>query len=183
MPPRRYNPDDRRDALLERINLDIPAAVAKALREDLGGEVDAGNDITAQLLPADTQAHATVITREDGVFCGKRWVEEVFIQLAGDDVRLTWHVDDGDAIHANQTVFELNGPARVLLTGERTALNFVRPFPASPVKYAATLDCWLAPKPSCSTRVKRCRVCAPRSNMRFYAAAAPIIVWASLTRS
>lgn len=47
MPPRRYNPDDRRDALLERINLDIPAAVAQALREDLGGEVDAGNDITA----------------------------------------------------------------------------------------------------------------------------------------
>ncbi len=126
MPPRRYNPDDRRDALLERINLDIPAAVAQALREDLGGEVDAGNDITAQLLPADTQAHATVITREDGVFCGKRWVEEVFIQLAGDDVRLTRHVDDGDAIHANQTVFELNGPARVLLTGERTALNFVQ---------------------------------------------------------
>lgn len=75
MPPRRYNPDDRRDALLERINLDIPAAVAQALREDLGGEVDAGNDITAQLLPADTQAHATVITREDGVFCGKRWVK------------------------------------------------------------------------------------------------------------
>lgn len=62
MPPRRYNPDDRRDALLERINLDIPAAVAQALREDLGGEVDAGNDITAQLLPADTQAYATVIT-------------------------------------------------------------------------------------------------------------------------
>lgn len=124
MPPRRYNPDDRRDALLERINLDIPAAVAQALREDLGGEVDAGNDITAQLLPADTQAYATVITREDGVFCGKRWVEEVFIQLAGDDVRLTWHVDDGDAIHANQTVFELNGPARVLLTGERTALKY-----------------------------------------------------------
>ena len=98
MPPRRYNPDDRRDAPLERINLDIPAAVAQALREDLGGEVDAGNDITAQLLPADTQAHATVITREDGVFCGKRWVEEVFIQLAGDDVCLTplrwtagWH--------------------------------------------------------------------------------------------
>ena len=49
MPPRRYNPDYRRDALLERINLDIPTAVAQALREDLGGEVDANNDITAQL--------------------------------------------------------------------------------------------------------------------------------------
>lgn len=51
MPPRRYNPDHRRDALLERINLDIPESVAQALREDLGGEVNADNDITAQLLP------------------------------------------------------------------------------------------------------------------------------------
>ena len=74
MPPRRYNPQSRRDALLERINLDIPADVAHALREDLGGEVKADNDITAQLLPADTQSHAVVITREDGVFCGKRWL-------------------------------------------------------------------------------------------------------------
>lgn len=49
MPPRRYNPDTRRDELLERINLDIPGAVAQALREDLGGTVDANNDITAKL--------------------------------------------------------------------------------------------------------------------------------------
>ena len=75
MPPRRYNPDHRRDALLERINLDIPNAVAQALREDLGGEGDANNDITAQLLPAETRSHAVVITREDGVFCGKRWLK------------------------------------------------------------------------------------------------------------
>jgi nicotinate-nucleotide pyrophosphorylase (carboxylating) len=126
MPPRRYNPEHRRDALLERINLDIPAAVAHALREDLGGEVNAGNDITAQLLPEDSHSHAVVITREAGVFCGKRWVEEVFIQLAGDDVTLTWHVADGDLLTANQPLFELNGPSRVLLTGERTALNFVQ---------------------------------------------------------
>ncbi len=86
MPPRRYNPDTRRDELLERINLDIPGAVAQALREDLGGTVDANNDITAKLLPENSRSHATVITRENGVFCGKRWVEEVFIQLAGDDV-------------------------------------------------------------------------------------------------
>ena len=126
MPPRRYNPDHRRDALLERINLDIPNAVAQALREDLGGEVDANNDITAQLLPAETRSHAVVITREDGVFCGKRWVEEVFIQLAGDDVTLTWHVEDGDLLKADQPLFEIDGPSRVLLTGERTALNFVQ---------------------------------------------------------
>ena len=87
MPPRRYNPDYRRDALLERINLDIPAAVAQALREDLGGEVDANNDITAQLLPEDMRSHATVITREDGVFCGNRIClmrqEEVTMLLSG----------------------------------------------------------------------------------------------------
>lgn len=126
MPPRRYNPQSRRDALLERINIDIPADVAHALREDLGGEVNADNDITAQLLPAETRSHAVVITREDGVFCGKRWVEEVFIQLAGDDVTIEWHVKDGDTITANQPLFELQGPSRVLLTGERTALNFVQ---------------------------------------------------------
>jgi nicotinate-nucleotide pyrophosphorylase (carboxylating) len=126
MPPRRYNPEHRRDALLERINLDIPAAVAHALREDLGGEVNAANDITAQLLPEDMHSHAIVITRETGVFCGKRWVEEVFIQLAGDNVSITWHVEDGDLLEENQPLFELNGPSRVLLTGERTALNFVQ---------------------------------------------------------
>nr|WP_159465613.1 carboxylating nicotinate-nucleotide diphosphorylase [Scandinavium goeteborgense] len=126
MPPRRYNPEHRRDALLERINLDIPAAVAHALREDLGGEVNAANDITAQLLPEEMHSHAIVITRETGVFCGKRWVEEVFIQLAGDDVSITWLVEDGDLLEENQPLFELNGPSRVLLTGERTALNFVQ---------------------------------------------------------
>ncbi len=92
----------------------------------LGGEVDANNDISAQLLPQDARSHAVVITREDGVFCGKRWVEEVFIQLAGDDVNITWHVADGDAVKADQPLFELEGPSRILLTGERTALNFVQ---------------------------------------------------------
>ncbi|MCT4705199.1 carboxylating nicotinate-nucleotide diphosphorylase [Enterobacteriaceae bacterium H11S18] len=125
MPPRRYNPDRRRDELLERISLDIPQAVSLALREDLGGDVDPNKDITAQLLPEDHISHAVVITREDGVFCGKRWVEEVFIQLGG-DVKVKWHVEDGQKVTVNQPLFELDGPSRVLLTGERTALNFVQ---------------------------------------------------------
>ncbi|EPN9527573.1 carboxylating nicotinate-nucleotide diphosphorylase [Cronobacter malonaticus] len=125
MPPRRYNPDHRRDALLERIALDIPFTVAQALREDLGGETDASRDITAQLLPPESRSHAVVITREAGVFCGKRWVDEVFIQLGG-DVRVTWHVEDGDNVQPDQPLFELEGASRVLLTGERTALNFVQ---------------------------------------------------------
>ncbi|MEB8679014.1 carboxylating nicotinate-nucleotide diphosphorylase [Cronobacter malonaticus] len=125
MPPRRYNPDHRRDALLERIALDIPFTVAQALGEDLGGETDASRDITAQLLPPESRSHAVVITREAGVFCGKRWVDEVFIQLGG-DVRVTWHVEDGDDVQPDQPLFELEGASRVLLTGERTALNFVQ---------------------------------------------------------
>lgn len=125
MTTRRYDSDSRRAELLGRIENDIPAAVAQALREDLGGGVEACNDITASLLPADTQSHATVITRETGIFCGKRWVEEVFIQL-GNRTQLTWHVDDGDSVSADQTLFEIDGPAQLILTAERTALNFVQ---------------------------------------------------------
>lgn len=125
MSSRGYDPDSRRQALIKRIESDIPDAVALALKEDLGGEIDADRDITAQLLPADTQADAQIITREAGVFCGKRWVEEVFIQL-GSHATLIWHVEDGDQIEADQLLFEIEGPARLLLTAERTALNFVQ---------------------------------------------------------
>ncbi|WP_367396081.1 carboxylating nicotinate-nucleotide diphosphorylase [Pantoea sp. Ep11b] len=125
MSSRGYDPDSRRQALIKRVKSDIPDAVALALKEDLGGEIDADRDITARLLPADTQAHAQVITRENGVFCGKRWVEEVFIQL-GSHATLNWHVEDGDAVKADQLLFEITGPARLLLTAERTALNFVQ---------------------------------------------------------
>ncbi len=62
--------------LMERIENDIPFSVSQALREDLGGEIAPENDITASLIAADTLAHAVVISREAGVFCGKRWVEE-----------------------------------------------------------------------------------------------------------
>ncbi|HBE9079823.1 MULTISPECIES: carboxylating nicotinate-nucleotide diphosphorylase [Serratia] len=125
MPTRRYSADSRRTALLERIANDVPATVAQALSEDLGGTVDAERDITAQLLPADKQAKATVITREPGVFCGRRWLEEVFIQLGG-QVKIEWLVEDGDKLVPNQSLCRLSGPARILLTGERTALNFVQ---------------------------------------------------------
>lgn len=125
MTTRRYDPDSRRTALLERIEDDIPPSVAQALREDLGGEVDPCKDITASLLPAEASSHAIVITREEGIFCGKRWVEEVFIQL-GNKTQITWHVDDGDKVTANQSLFEITGPSALILTAERTALNFVQ---------------------------------------------------------
>ncbi|WP_034945695.1 carboxylating nicotinate-nucleotide diphosphorylase [Erwinia oleae] len=125
MTTRRYDPNSRHAALLARIDDDIPPAVALALREDLGGDIDAEKDITASLLPAEARAHAVVITREPGIFCGKRWVEEIFIQL-GNKTQIIWHVDDGDAIQANQTLFEVLGPSALILTAERTALNFVQ---------------------------------------------------------
>ncbi|MGB9098427.1 carboxylating nicotinate-nucleotide diphosphorylase [Erwinia sp.] len=125
MTTRRYDPDNRRTALLERIEDDIPPSVAQALREDLGGEVDPCKDITASLLPAEATSHAVVITREPGIFCGKRWVEEVFIQL-GNKTQIAWHVADGDAIQADQPLFDITGPSALILTAERTALNFVQ---------------------------------------------------------
>lgn len=125
MTTRSYDPDSRREALLGRIKDDIPPTVAQALREDLGGEVAPENDITASLLPENTLSHAVVISREPGIFCGKRWVEEVFIQL-GNKTQIHWLVDDGDSVQADQTLFEVKGPAALILTAERTALNFVQ---------------------------------------------------------
>ncbi|WP_338657808.1 carboxylating nicotinate-nucleotide diphosphorylase [Yersinia enterocolitica] len=125
MPTRSYNADSRRAELLERIQRDILSTVAQALSEDLGGEVNADRDLTAQLLPASKQAEATVITREAGVFCGQRWLNEVFIQL-GAQVSVKWEVKDGDELVADQVLCHLTGPARILLTGERTALNFLQ---------------------------------------------------------
>lgn len=98
----------------------IRQGVAQALAEDIGS-----GDITAQLIPAEQQARARVITREASRFCGRPWVEEVFHQL-DETVRIDWQVDDGDSVEADSLLFTLQGPARSLLTGERTALNFVQ---------------------------------------------------------
>ncbi|MGY3894418.1 carboxylating nicotinate-nucleotide diphosphorylase [Aeromonas enterica] len=110
---------------------DIRRAVRAALLEDLGqalttlDQPDASADITAQLIPADRLASARVITREAGVFCGQPWVDEVFVQLGG-EVKVEWLVQDGELLSPNQELFRLHGLARVLLTGERNALNFVQ---------------------------------------------------------
>ncbi len=110
---------------------DIRRAVRAALLEDLGDALtaldqpDASADITAQLIPVDRISTARVITREAGVFCGQPWVDEVFAQLGG-EVKVEWKVQDGEHLSPNQELFRLHGPARVLLTGERNALNFVQ---------------------------------------------------------
>ncbi|MGY3854214.1 carboxylating nicotinate-nucleotide diphosphorylase [Aeromonas aquatilis] len=110
---------------------DVSRAVRAALLEDLGDALttldqpDASADITAQLIPAERMASARVITREAGVFCGQPWVDEVFVQLGG-EVKVEWKVQDGEVLSPNQELFRLHGPARLLLTGERNALNFVQ---------------------------------------------------------
>lgn len=99
---------------------DVTQSVSLALAEDIGA-----GDITAQLIPADQTAEANIITREDCIFCGKAWVEEVFRQLDS-QVQIIWHIEDGQTASANSCLFTLKGSARSLLTGERAALNFVQ---------------------------------------------------------
>lgn len=99
---------------------DITKSVSTALAEDIGS-----GDITAQLIPAEQTAEANIITRENCIFCGKAWVEEVFRQL-DPQVQIIWHIEDGQTAAANSILFTLKGSARSLLTGERAALNFVQ---------------------------------------------------------
>jgi nicotinate-nucleotide pyrophosphorylase (carboxylating) len=120
-----HNSQQRLDYLKQQLPLEITRAVSDALREDLGGSLDATADITANLIPADARNTATLITREHGVFCGQAWAEEVFKQLGG-EVKIDWHVQDGDQVKPNQVLCTLEGPARALLTGERNAMNFIQ---------------------------------------------------------
>ncbi len=99
---------------------DLPQQVARALAEDIGS-----GDLTAALIPEDRTGRATVITREPAVLCGIPYVEASFAQL-DTRVRLDWLVREGASVAADQVLFTLQGPARALLTGERTALNFLQ---------------------------------------------------------
>ena len=102
----------------------LPDDVAENVRRAITEDVGAG-DLTAGLVAPQAQAEARVITREDAVLCGTAWFDGVFRQL-DERVRIVWHVKDGDPVRAGQTLCELRGPARALLTGERTALNFLQ---------------------------------------------------------
>jgi nicotinate-nucleotide pyrophosphorylase (carboxylating) len=99
---------------------DLAQQVARALAEDVGD-----GDLTAALVPADRSGRATVITRETAVLCGRPWFDEVFRQL-DPAVQVTWEADEGAVVATGQRLCRLDGPARPLLTGERTALNFLQ---------------------------------------------------------
>lgn len=99
---------------------DISDSVSRALAEDIGS-----GDLTAGLIPADSQVRANVITRDDAVLCGIPWFDEVFRQL-DERITISWQAQDSDHIRANQTLCHLSGPARTVLSGERMALNFLQ---------------------------------------------------------
>jgi nicotinate-nucleotide pyrophosphorylase (carboxylating) len=99
---------------------DLPQQVARALAEDVGA-----GDLTAALIPSERAGRAAVITREAAIICGAPYVAATFAQLDA-RVLLEWRVAEGDSVAANQLLFTLEGPARALLTGERTALNFLQ---------------------------------------------------------
>jgi nicotinate-nucleotide pyrophosphorylase (carboxylating) len=99
---------------------DLADQVAAALREDIGS-----GDVTARLVPEDQRISGRVVTREDAVLCGRPWAEETFHRLdAG--IRLDWRAADGERVAAGAVLFEIAGRARPILTGERTALNFLQ---------------------------------------------------------
>jgi nicotinate-nucleotide pyrophosphorylase (carboxylating) len=87
-------------------------------------------DYTALLIPKDKTGTATVITRQDAVLCGSPWFDACF-KLLDPDCHITWHASEGDAIKAGQTLCEIQGKARAMLTAERSALNFLQTLSAT----------------------------------------------------
>ncbi|MEO0579083.1 MAG: carboxylating nicotinate-nucleotide diphosphorylase [Pseudomonadota bacterium] len=98
----------------------MPESVRAAITEDLGS-----GDVTAVLVDSATDADATVIVREHAVLCGRAWFDEVFAQVEP-RARVVWSAADGDAIEPDQLVCTVQGPARGILSAERTALNFLQ---------------------------------------------------------
>ncbi len=107
-------------AVLNQLPADLPDQVSRALREDIGS-----GDVTAALIPARQQARARVLCREAASICGTPWFDETFRQL-DPAVRIEWLITEGARAPANSILCELSGPARPILTGERTALNFLQ---------------------------------------------------------
>lgn len=106
--------------LPEEYLADLRRSVRLALAEDIGA-----GDISAELIPAGRLAVAHVISREQAIICGQQWVDEVFRQL-DPELRIEWHCNDGEMVTPDQDLFTARGRARSLLTGERSALNFLQ---------------------------------------------------------
>ena len=112
----------------------IRQQVGAALAEDIGS-----GDVSAALIPAERRASAGLWCRESAVICGRQWVEATFRQLAA-DVVLDWTVDDGDRVAPDTCLCTIHGPARAMLTAERTALNFLQTLSATATATRAYVD-------------------------------------------
>lgn len=112
----------------------IDSQVKLALLEDIGQQ-----DLTADLIPRDAIANANLITREPAVLCGRQWFESVFSQLEP-AIHIEWLADDGDKLQANDVICRLTGPARAILTGERTAMNFLQTLSATATRAGIYAD-------------------------------------------
>lgn len=113
---------------------DIDEQVRAALAEDLGS-----GDLTAALVPAGQQAGATIMVRQQAVVCGQAWVDEVFHQIDA-DITVSWQVDEGQRVQTDTELCRVSGPARGLLTAERTALNFLQTLSGTATAARAYVD-------------------------------------------
>ncbi len=111
--------------LLEKLDENLLHSVREALAEDVGS-----GDITARLIPEGTIATARVISREPAILCGMAWFNAVFAELDS-SIRIDWEIHDGHPVDRDQLLCSLTGPARPLLAGERTALNFLQTLSAT----------------------------------------------------
>ena len=105
-----------------------------ALHEDIGG-----GDVTADLVDTHTIAEATLTCRDNAILCGIDWFNEVFHQI-DDTIDIKWQASDGDKIKYNQVICTLKGPVRSILTGERTAINFLQTLSAVSTNVAMFVD-------------------------------------------
>ena len=112
----------------------VAGSTSLALAEDVGP-----GDLTAQLIPADQQAQARVFARETCILCGQPWFDEVFLQLDA-SIEVDWHVDEGNRAEGDQLICTVRGSARNVLTGERTALNFLQLLSATATAAHAYVD-------------------------------------------
>lgn len=112
----------------------VQDAVARALAEDLGP-----GDLSLAAVPVDRDVEATIVAREEGILCGRPFVEEAFAQLDG-RVAIRWQVEEGTHLAADGTVATLRGPAGPLLSGERTALNFLQALSGTATATAEMVD-------------------------------------------
>lgn len=109
----------------------------RCLEEDVGD-----GDLSAALIPKNHTSWATIISREPAVICGSAWLQTVFLQL-DHNIRIDWAIQDGDPVHKNQEICRLHGPSHALLTGERTALNFLQTLSATATRarqFATAVD-------------------------------------------